>query len=286
MPAANDANPPDEWLTTAKVADADPGAATSANRQTDSQGGVHGAKIATTAPETSDDIKLVPLSQLDAAMQLAEQLPPDERFSLAARLWVKLSAEQRVALNALQLDSRDRSADIPVTNVQPIWPLIYRALFDPSTTSSLYSAPRRFDLATVFTVTAAYSLLFGGLTLLGATASVKIILGAVVTLVGAFQALLRDVANPRGVSIVTGIVAYTVLTTIAWSLELREWSDPLWFIVILNGLIGGAILGYISGVLVGGVFLVADALRQKFGGPPEESSVGSDGPWRETNETA
>jgi hypothetical protein len=43
-------------------------------------------------------------------------------------------------------------------------------------------------------------------------------------------------------------------------------------VIVVYGLMGGSIAGYLSGVLVGGVFLVADALRGRFeGGSPTDS---------------
>jgi hypothetical protein len=34
--------------------------------------------------------------------------------------------------------------------------------------------------------------------------------------------------------------------------------------VLFSGVVGGAFLGYVAGVLVGGMFLIADVLRRKF----------------------
>jgi hypothetical protein len=78
------------------------------------------------------------------------------------------------------------------------------------------------------------------------------------------QALLLNVANPRGVSIMVGAAAYTIFSLILRSVHPRVFPDSLLFVSVINGLIGGAVLGYIAGVLVGGVFLAADVIRGKF----------------------
>jgi hypothetical protein len=42
--------------------------------------------------------------------------------------------------------------------------------------------------------------------------------------------------------------------------------------MFFNGIIGGSVLGYLLGTLVGGVFLVADVLRGKFEGRAQPES--------------
>ena len=76
--------------------------------------------------------------------------------------------------------------------------------------------------------------------------------------------MLLNVANPRGVSIVVGAAAYTIISLVLWSIYPRVFPESFLVVAVINGLIGGAVMGYIAGVLVGGVFLAADALRGKF----------------------
>lgn len=215
---------------------------------------------------------------VDELHHMALPLDPDERLRLVARLWKSLPADHRAALLTLQLedagDPLDAAEHFAVSPpVDPFWPKVRERLFDRSHASGLYSAPRRFDLATIFVVTAAYSLLLGGLTALdgltgpAAAPFVKIVFSGLVAIIAATQAMFLRVSNPRGVSIVTGAVAYTLISWIIWL------SDPnyfIWnsffFVTFINGIIGGGILGYLLGTLVGGVFLVADVLRGKFEG--------------------
>ena len=222
------------------------------------------------------------MSELDDAYQAAESLDPDERLRLVARLWKMLPADHRAALITLQLeDARnpdDRShPHAPQTPSEPnppdVWQFLYDRLFDRSNISGLYSAPRRFDLATIFVVTAAYSLMFGGLTAMGMPAAVKVIVGGLITVVAAAQALFLRVANPRGVSIVSGSLAQSIMLGILSLAERHAFPEPLFVVVAIYGLIGGAVCGYLAGVLVGGVFLVADALRGKFEGRVQSDTI-------------
>jgi hypothetical protein len=212
-----------------------------------------------------------PRPTLDDAFRTASQLDPDDRLRLVARLWKSLPADHRAALVTLQLEEvhgdREHSPIHTVPSpVESIWPKIYERLFDPRHTSDLYSAPRRFDLATIFVVTAAFSLLLGGLSALDAPPIVMVVIASLLAIVAATQALFREVANPRGVSIVTGAVAYTLMSWIIWLTIRRVFPNSFFFVTVVNGILGGALFGYLAGTLVGGVFLVADILRGKFEG--------------------
>lgn len=240
MPASSSPNsdgppdvPPDEWLTTAK--DGPHNAATSA---------------------------------VDELHRLAMPLDPDEKLRLVARLWKSLPQEHRAALLTLQLEEKrndgQRFGFARPQQIDPLWPKIYQVLFDPTNVSELYSAPRRFDLATIFVVTAAYSLLLGLLSALDALPIIKVVISVLVAIVATTQALFLPVANPRGVSIVTGAVAYTVISWIIWFSLRGVFPNSFFFVTFINGIVGGSILGYLVGTVVGGVFLVADKVRTRF----------------------
>jgi hypothetical protein len=204
--------------------------------------------------------------ELDDAFRHAHSLSPNDRLKLAARLWSILPPMHRAALVRLQLEDIQQPSltapsaghdDAPARTLR-------RFLFDRADISGLYSAPRRFDLATIFVVTAAYSLLLGGLTALDFGPLTKIVACGLITLVAAGQALFHQQANPRGVSVIIGATAYALFSLILWLVNWRAVPFSLFFMVVINGLIGGAIMGYIAGVLVGGIFLAADALRRNF----------------------
>jgi len=177
----------------------------------------------------------------EAVIAAALALPPLDRQRLVSHVRLSLPDEQRASSTAIRA-------------------ILWRTLFDPSNTSELYSAPRRFDLATIFVVMAAYSLLFGALAGLDAPPIVKIFFGGLLAIVAVAQAFFLNVYSPRGVSIATAIPVYTSFVIWMWSAYPR--SFPGWLVVLM--LLIGPPLGYIAGVLVGGVFLVADLVRKKF----------------------
>jgi hypothetical protein len=131
----------------------------------------------------------------------------------------------------------------------------------------LYSAPRRFDLATIFVVTTAYALLMGGMRALGANPTFVANATGLVTLVGIGQAVLFGGRRPRAASIVVGIAACTVMliVSLVGTLHYSSPMNELSFlpILVLIGVVEGGVFGYIAGVLVGGVFLIADVLRRR-----------------------
>ena len=233
------------------------------------------------------------MSDLDDAYRAAQSLEPDEQLQLVVRLWKALPRDHRSALVTLQLDDSLGSGNREQPDIFPtvqrtgaIWPKVHALLFDTSHSSGLYSAPRRFDLATIFVVTAAYSLLLGFLSAFGAPAIIMVVLAGLLAIIAAAQAMFAKVANPRGVSVVTGAVAYTVMSWIIWLTVRQVFPNSFIFVTFFNGMIGGAILGYLLGTLVGGVFLVADMLRGKFEGRDpgisentEENSTPGAGPF-------
>jgi hypothetical protein len=200
---------------------------------------------------------------VDEVHRLAKSLTHLSRLKLAARLWTSLPPTYRSALIQLQLeDIQNPSAMLPADPpAGTSTGTLRRFLFDPSNTSELYSAPRRFDLATIFVVTAAYSLLLGGLTALDFGPTVKIVAVGLVTVVAAAQAIFHEQANPRGVSVVVGAAAYAFVFFVLWLMYPR--GNPFLITVLINGIVFGSLLGYMAGVLVGGMFLVAERLRKK-----------------------
>ena len=127
---------------------------------------------------------------------------------------------------------------------------------------SLYSVPRRFDLATVLVVTAAYSLLLGSLTAAKAHPLLTTAVAGFVTLVGSGQALLFGGLKPRLASIVVGISLFELMVIVAYFVNSPAMGSFIWLFIVINAAYG-LILGYVVGTVVGGVFLVADAIRRR-----------------------
>jgi hypothetical protein len=120
----------------------------------------------------------------------------------------------------------------------------------------VFSAPRRYDLATLFVVTCAYALLFGIMRWASWGPTVFASVAGFITCVGAAQALLFGGKSPRVASLCVGFAAGSVVLVTG----VMRW-----------GVVGGLALccpvtaivafGYMAGVLVGGVFLVAHGIR-------------------------
>jgi hypothetical protein len=230
---------------------------------------------------------------LAAVTDAAESLRPDDRMRLIARLWESLPTRNRAAIVAYGIENVHRLADeaeqreqlLPPTKppqLESIWPVVWAFLFDPAQTSGLYSAPRRFDLTTIFVVTAAYSIVFGvmsslnhygRMTYFGPVTQAGV--GVFITVVAMVQALYHHQANPRGVSIVAGAVTQTAIVSF---LAMMHWYyEPFLIVLVGYGMIGGAICGYLAGTVVGGVFLIADFLRGKLE-RPSTSRLGDNRP--------
>src|SRR5690349_19880668 len=87
-------------------------------------------------------------------MELAEKLEPTDRTQLIIWLFGTLPAKNRSAIMAFGLENlrerRDGVAYRYAPHASPPPSPLWQQLFDPTKTSELYSAPRRFDLATIF----------------------------------------------------------------------------------------------------------------------------------------
>jgi hypothetical protein len=142
----------------------------------------------------------------------------------------------------------------------------------------LYSAPRRFDLATIFVVTAAYSLLLGSLSALRVWPVITLGIAGFISFVGIGQALLFRGRKPRLASILVGaaLIGLTTLAIWLYNILFISLADTLYATAVYT--IFGALFGYLAGGLIGGVFLLADVLRRRFRRYARDSNhVTSDG---------
>jgi hypothetical protein len=214
-------------------------------------------------------------AKLDDVLAQAEKLETKDQMRLIATLWESLPPKNRAAILAFGLENFQYSTDVKSPSdveralSEPKPPAIWNALFDPTNTSELYSAPKRFDLATIFVMTAAYSLVLGFMALFQEFGPVtKAAVVIFITIVGVCQAFYQNIANPRGVSIVTGAIAQTVILIILGATH-NWFYTPVFVVVVIYGIVAGAIFGYFAGTIVGGVFLVADMLRKRFVRPSD-----------------
>ena len=210
----------------------------------------------------------IPMSDIKQVYRDAASLEPADRLRLIARLWASLPTDHWAAPTAkerAEIERRlnDRDADAVADASWRIAERIRAGCVEPRPT--VYSAPRRFDLATIFVVTSAYAILFGGFSALGAWPIVSVVIGGYITVVGIGQAVLFGSEKPRSASILVGVVLHAIIWIGTWVAAPRLL--PAAFVIFMAGyiVIGGVILGYCAGTLVGGVFLLADVLRGRFG---------------------
>ena len=152
----------------------------------------------------------------------------------------------------------------------------------------LYSAPRRFDLATMLVVTTAFAILFAGMKALDFPVEPFVYFAGLVTTVGIAQSLTYRHYSPRMVSIVVGILYYQLFGIFLFLAADRALPD---IFVVITGLMCSAILGpiqgYIAGVLVGGTFLAAEVLREvlqavrfvNLGRSQDRENASDESPW-------
>jgi hypothetical protein len=267
MAIDNLTTPPDEWLKLSDDERAELQRRIVQRKPDDQPTSAVTCEVANCATEQNEPsgegrIQTPTSRNLDDAFQQAAALAAVDQVKLIARLWTMLPATHRAALLRVQLNEIQTSPPAASSAMRDdaFGRTIKRFLFDRGHTSDLYSAPRRFDLATIFVVTAAYSIILGGMSALDSQPITKIFVVGLVTLVAAGQALFHDRANPRGVSVIIGAAASTLFSWILW---LSDPGESLIFVTII-GFVFGAILGYIAGVVVGGMFLVADLLRRRY----------------------
>jgi hypothetical protein len=136
----------------------------------------------------------------------------------------------------------------------------------------VYGASRRLDLASLLVMTSLLAVLFSLLRVSGGPWWLAMLLCGALLAVGTAQALLFGGHRPRTASVAAGIAMALLLVLGISAGELlavyREdrWSAGEWAIRLGVGLVTavghGALLGYLAGGLVGGVFLLAQALRR------------------------
>lgn len=134
--------------------------------------------------------------------------------------------------------------------------------------SKIYSAPKRFDIATMMVVTVAYAFLFMLIsTVVGMNNSTSVWASAIIGLYLAYIAIAQIVLfkgdEPRFASVVAGAAAFS-LTVFAVSAFGNE-NNGIWnclAMAFLAGVFFGAPVGYFAGATVGGVFLISDMRRR------------------------
>lgn len=116
-------------------------------------------------------------------------------------------------------------------------------------------------MATILVAMGGYALLFGGLHLLDAPPAYIAAAGALFAAVAIAQAIAIRFGNPRAASIIAGVIFWNVVAAVILindgNYDSCSFLGGIFAVITL-----GPITGYLVGVLVGGVFLVAHYLRQ------------------------
>lgn len=151
----------------------------------------------------------------------------------------------------------------------------------------IYSTPRKLDLATLLVIMFSFAMLFTGLNQIPyAPIWFSGVVALFIALVGVSQAILFHGTKPRLASVVSGYFLMAIfVATLYWirNLQTHRYSKtPDVLITFLCAGCWGIPLGYLSGVLVGGVFLVSEAMRTRvsFLRPKSYESHDSN-PWTE-----
>ena len=224
------------------------------------------------------------MADVDDAFYVARSLGPNDRLRLIARLWASLPRDHWAAPSDSDLDELERRLnqfDTRGLEATP-WKIVRRVAGnypDPlgaKPAVKLYSAPRRFDLFTILIVTTAYAILFSAMNGLRFHPIMSVYVAAFITIVGIGQAVLFGGRQPRFASAVSGAMAYFIGYLCFIFLEPRWQIGFSTVTAIFASATFGSVLGYIAGVLVGGVFLVADVLRQRYGKEDLSRANGSD----------
>ena len=138
---------------------------------------------------------------------------------------------------------------------------------DTARQERVYGAPRRFGIGTLLIVTTAFAVAMAILTALGVPSVAVVVILTFVALVGVSQAVLFGGTKPRLASAIAGFGALELFVLTAISLELlRDGRASAIGQEFCSGTcvcaIYGPILGYATGGMVAGLFLVTDKIEQ------------------------
>jgi hypothetical protein len=122
--------------------------------------------------------------------------------------------------------------------------------------------PRRFGVGTLLVVTLCYALLFGLLRMIGADGAASITIAGFLTAIGIGQ-IICGPARARIASTAIGAFGLPLFIVVT---ELAAGEVPQFNVCCVP--LSGALLGYLGGVLVAGVFLLMRLADQWIHRPP------------------
>lgn len=131
----------------------------------------------------------------------------------------------------------------------------------PFKETEFYKVPHRFDLSTMFAVTFAYAGFLGLMNAVGAPLELTASLLVILTVVGLVQMIVSE-RRARLAAIACGWVGLGGMYGYMLVADPPPSGSGTWVTLPLFVLLFGALLGYIAGTVVAGVFLIADYLRR------------------------
>ncbi|WP_145384765.1 hypothetical protein [Stieleria neptunia] len=125
----------------------------------------------------------------------------------------------------------------------------------------MYSAPRKFDLSTTLVVTTACAMVFAILRAVSLPMIAVAVVAAFFTSIALGQAILFGGKHARVASMLVGAVFFVVaMTFVALRQSNGQSAEDLIPLLFFNAIFG-ACWGYLGGVLVGSVFMLAEKVR-------------------------
>lgn len=124
----------------------------------------------------------------------------------------------------------------------------------------IYSVPKRFDLASMFSISVAFAMLFSIMRALDSSPLLIAIFGIYFAAVGIAQAVLFNGDKPREASVIAGgILGCLSVIVIAMS-----EGAPLGAAISMTicSAVWAPVAGYLAGTINGGIWLITDYLRQ------------------------
>jgi hypothetical protein len=135
------------------------------------------------------------------------------------------------------------------------------------------SVPRRFGVGVLLILMTAFAVLFAGMRTFGAQPELFIVIAGLFFAVTLGQILLFEGKQPRKASIICGAIAFPVTMvglSVYWNSQSpARFDGAAAFAGVVMSVPGGAILGYLAGCLMAGVFFAQESYRRRSKPPLE-----------------
>ncbi|MCY2981861.1 MAG: hypothetical protein NTU79_24640 [Planctomycetota bacterium] len=126
---------------------------------------------------------------------------------------------------------------------------------------TIYSVPRKVDLATLLVITVFYACLFALMNLLRVDFWSFLAIGGFFSFIGISQAILLKGKSPRAASMVAGAIYLAAIFLFSGAGFNKSLYPTFRIALFLGTSIQGVLLGYLGGSCVGGIFLIIDYVR-------------------------